>query len=100
VCDGVDYAVEVAVDAASEGDESVDLAAFRGGDPPLQVGGGVGGCGGSVEVAELFFELPGAPEAAVADAELVDDRVAGVVEVLGGGAQGATDPPQKFRTNG
>jgi hypothetical protein len=59
-------------------------AAFRGGDPAFQVVRGVGGCHGAVRVAKLFFELPGAPEAAVPTAELVDDRVAGVVEVLGG----------------
>jgi hypothetical protein len=60
--DGGDDGLGVFLDPADEVGECGDAAAFRGGASAFEVGAGVGGIGAAVEVAQLLFEFPGAPE--------------------------------------
>jgi hypothetical protein len=78
----------VFLDPANEVGERRDPAAFRGGAPAFEVGARVGGIGGAVEIAQLFFKFPGAPEAVTVSAEQAEDLAVLVVEVLPAGADG------------
>ena len=57
--DGGDDGVEVFADAPDQVLVGGDAAAQRRGAPGFEVGAGVGGVGGAVEVAQSFLELTG-----------------------------------------
>src|SRR5262249_52342859 len=57
---------EVDLEAFGQCDEGVDAAAFGGGDPAAQMlAGAARWVGDAGEIAQLFFERPGTPAAAV-----------------------------------
>jgi hypothetical protein len=57
-----DDGVEVFADAADQVGEGIDPATQGGGAPGIEVGSGVVWMDTAVELAQPFFELPGAPE--------------------------------------
>jgi hypothetical protein len=71
--------------SADEVGEGWDAAAFGRGAPAFEVGAGVGRLGAAVEVAELFFEFPGAPEPVAVSPHQAQDLPVVVVEVLAAG---------------
>jgi hypothetical protein len=64
-----------------------DAAAQCGGAPPFQVVGGVGRVDDAVEVAELSFEFPGAPEPVAVAAQRAEEGVVALVKPLFAGAE-------------
>ena len=75
--DGGEDAVAVGAHGLGQGDEGGDAAAAGPGQPPVQVGGGVGGVGEAVEVAQSFLELPAAVEHRAVAAQLVEHLAVG-----------------------